>query len=436
MVRQYCCLVAILLSITSIHAAEGFVTVKGLNFYRYGKRYTFIGANLWYGMNLGASDRGRLVRELDRLARLGIKNLRVLAASEGPDSERWRIVPSVQPAPGTISERLLVGLDFLLVEMRKRGMTAVVMLGNYWHWSGGFGQYLAWAGKGPIPYPEFDAEARGGNTQGLRPFFMWMRYNFYVTQFYATPVATGLYEKFIRRIVTRRNKISGVLYARDPTIMAWQLANEPAGAYHAEAYDEWIQRSAKLIKSLDKNHLVSTGAMGEVFSFSGVSQLKNNSHKEIDYTTVHIWVQNAGIYDPARASDTYPKALANMQELLLLHREYARKLNKPLVFEEFGISRDANSLVPHTPVSIRDKFYQAAFNMVIASQHTDTPIAGVNFWAWGGEGLPRHVEWQAGDPFIGDPPHEAQGWYSVFMSDTTTLGTIRRAVKGLRSARR
>lgn len=413
-----------------------FVKTSGLNFIRYGKKYTFIGTNLWYGMNLAASDRGRLVRELDHLARLGIKNIRVLAASEGPDSEPWRIVPAVQATPGAVNEKLLIGLDFLLAEMRRRGMTAVIMLGNYWHWSGGFGQYLVWAGKGPIPYPKFDAEALGGNGQGAKSFFMWLRYNFFVTQFYATPAATELYERFIRKIVARRNTITGGTYANDPTIMAWQLANEPAGAFNSEAYDVWIQKSAKLIKSLDKNHLVSTGAMGEVFSFSGVSHIRNNSHKEIDYATVHIWVQNAGIYNPADAANTYPKALANMQELLQKHREFSRQLKKPLVFEEFGISRDANSLTPHTAVSVRDQFYRAAFDQVIHSQESDTPVAGVNFWAWGGEAVPAHIQWQPGDPWIGDPPHEAQGWYSVFLSDKTTLQVITDAVKRLGAATR
>ncbi|MFO1469586.1 MAG: hypothetical protein U1F27_00940 [Turneriella sp.] len=37
---------------------------------------------------------------------------------------------------------------------------------------------------------------------------------------------------------------------------------------------------------------------------------------------------------------------------------------------------------------------------------------------------PAHIQWRPGDPFIGDPPHEVQGWYSVFASDRTTLSVI------------
>ena len=55
-------------------------------------------------------------------------------------------------------------------------------------------------------------------------------------------------------------------------------------------------------------------------------------------------------------------------------------------------------------------------------------MAGSNFWAWGGFGRPRepHAVWKRGDEFIGDPPFEYQGWYSVFDRDETTLEVIRK----------
>ena len=42
-------------------------------------------------------------------------------------------------------------------------------------------------------------------------------------------------------------------------------------------------------------------------------------------------------------------------------------------------------------------------------------------WAWAGDSRPpRPGEfWKPGDPFIGDPPHEKQGWYSIYDKDTT-----------------
>jgi hypothetical protein len=55
------------------------------------------------------------------------------------------------------------------------------------------------------------------------------------------------------------------------------------------------------------------------------------------------------------------------------------------------------------------------------------PAAGDNFWAWAGEARPEEPGgfWSEGDPWIGDPPHEHQGWYSVYDADNTTLDVIK-----------
>ena len=57
----------------------------------------------------------------------------------------------------------------------------------------------------------------------------------------------------------------------------------------------------------------------------------------------------------------------------------------------------------------------------MASLIPTSPMAGIMPWAWGGaERPPRPGEfWKPGDPFIGDPPHEKQGWYSIYDKDTT-----------------
>ncbi|MEL7341167.1 MAG: beta-mannosidase, partial [Bacteroidota bacterium] len=86
--------------------------------------------NFWYGMNLGSEgaggDRKRLIRELDHLKSIGINNLRIMAASEGDAQAPWRMQPSLQPNPAEYDDALWEGLDFLLTEMRKRELYAVV----------------------------------------------------------------------------------------------------------------------------------------------------------------------------------------------------------------------------------------------------------------------------------------------------------------------
>jgi len=57
----------------------------------------------------------------------------------------------------------------------------------------------------------------------------------------------------------------------------------------------------------------------------------------------------------------------------------------------------------------------------------DSPLAGSNFWAWAGFGRPRKPKsiWKKNDEFIGDPPHEFQGWYSIYNSDLSTINIIK-----------
>jgi mannan endo-1,4-beta-mannosidase len=62
-------------------------------------------------MHLGAagtpgSDRARLSRDLDALARTGVTHVRILGASEGPDTEPWRVTPSLQPCPGVYNAKV------------------------------------------------------------------------------------------------------------------------------------------------------------------------------------------------------------------------------------------------------------------------------------------------------------------------------------------
>src|SRR5688572_18854586 len=125
--------------------AAGFIRRDGTNLLRGGAPYRIAGANMWYAAWLGADaaygNRARLARELDRLQALGLNNLRIMAAAEeGPLKNS--IKPGFSRPDGSLNQDLLAGLDFTLAELAKRGMTAVVCLGNFWEWSGGFGTWL------------------------------------------------------------------------------------------------------------------------------------------------------------------------------------------------------------------------------------------------------------------------------------------------------
>jgi hypothetical protein len=90
-------------------------------------------------------DPPRLRRELDILRRHGVTCIRIVAASEGEDDAPLQVVPTLQPRPGVWNEKLAVGMDLVLHELRRRRMRAIMTLSNQWSWSGGFATFLVWA---------------------------------------------------------------------------------------------------------------------------------------------------------------------------------------------------------------------------------------------------------------------------------------------------
>ena len=404
---------------------EDFIRVQGTRFMHNGKPYYFTGTNLWYGCYLGSpgstGDRERLVRELDSMCAIGLENLRILGASEESYIKR-SIKPGIQQAPGKVDDSLLVGLDFLLAEMAKRRMHAVIYLNNYWEWSGGMSQYNVWADGVQGADPE-------DPVGGYRAFMEFS------AQFYANPKANELFRDYLKTVITRTNTCNDRSYAADPTIMAWQLANEPRpgtngleGERNLPEFNHWIDQTAQYIHSLDTNHLVSTGSEGTVgFRWSDEYFLNAHNFASVDYLTFHLWPKNWGWFDPKRFEETLPSSEVKALEYIDKHLAFARQLRKPIVMEEFGMARDSAKCKPGTPTTARDRYYARVLEVLFDSARAGAPIAGTNFWTWGGEGRGAHPDdiWRKGDPFVGDPPQEPQGFNSIFIGDRSTIQLLR-----------
>src|SRR5690348_7501516 len=122
-----------------------FVRVAGTRFDVGGARYRIAGTNMWYAAYLGADapigNRDRLKRELNRLAELGINNIRILGSSEYSPLKN-SVRPAFRNRTRPFNETFLRGLDHTLAEMGRRGMTAVIYQTNFWEWSGGMMTYL------------------------------------------------------------------------------------------------------------------------------------------------------------------------------------------------------------------------------------------------------------------------------------------------------
>lgn len=407
---------ALLLACSTTMAAQtlpGIVTVEDGAFRLDGKPYTYIGTNFWYGPILGSQgrggDRARLISELDSLHSLGLDNLRILAGGQGNRSIRSHIEPTLETAPGVYNDTILDGLDFMIAEMEKRGMKGVIYLNNAWEWSGGYGTYLEWAGKGEAPVPANDG---------------WDTYMNFVSQFVKDSTARRMATDHARYMAGRTNRYTGKPYKESPAIMSWQVANEPR-SFSEEGkpmLKSWIQETARAIKEVDPNHLVSTGSEGR----HGCEQdldlwTEIHAMPEIDYAVAHLWPYNWGWARPDSLYQDVTESCVKAGEYIGLHADRARGISKPLVIEEFGYPRDNMGLAPGSPTTARDAFYDYMCSLV-----KDGKIDGLNFWGWGGMAKPRHAEWQPGDDYSGDPAQEDQGLNSIFISDKSTLDTIKK----------
>lgn len=93
-------------------------------------------------------------------------------------------------------------LDFVISEARTYGIRLVLSLTNNYHDFGGRPQYIQWAKNAGVPVNGDD-------------------------DFYTNAVVKGYYRNHLQKVLTRVNTVSGTAYRDDPTIMAWELMNEP-----------------------------------------------------------------------------------------------------------------------------------------------------------------------------------------------------------------
>lgn len=390
---------------------HAYVTVKDHVFYQDGKPYYYIGTNYWYGTILASPEgnRARLERELDLLKECGINNLRIQVGAEGPDHEPFRVSPVLQISPGVYNEDMLDGLDYLMAAMGRRDMKAILFLNNSWDWSGGFAQYLNWNGYGNIPYPMVKP-----NT--------WQEFMQFSGQFLHCENCMKQYKDFVTFILSRSNRYTGLKYIEDPAIMTWELGNEPR-AFSTEnipALKEWASDVAAYIKSLDPNHLVTTGTEGQHGCEKSILFFEQiHADPNIDYLTMHIWPKNWSWLDTKNIPGTLALSIDSTNHYMDRHFEVARKLNKPIVLEEFGLPRDFHGYQLSETTAARDDYYRNAFEQVIEHARNKDVLAGCNFWGMGGEGRPSNLFWKPGDDYVGDPPNEEQGLNSVFDTDTT-----------------
>ena len=428
----------------SVHSGDssGYVKVVDGEFMLNGEPISFVGTNFWYGPIVASEGRGgnreRLHKELDALKSIGVTNLRILVGSDGPEGVAYKVEPVLQLEPGVYNDTLLRGLDYLLAQMAERDMHAVLFFNNSWEWSGGYGQYLEWAGNGKALLPNVDG---------------YENYVEHVSRFVKDEKAKELFYNHVRNIITRVNTVTGRPYNEDPAIFSWQICNEPRpfarDSVTKAAYADWLCTSATLIKSLDPNHMVSTGSEGLFGSESDLELFeKVHAHQDFDYLNIHIWPLVWRWVTKDTFADSVCVATDMTEKYITLHYPAAERLGKPIVLEEFGYPRDGDTsfegeaekfwdgvcLSKESSTAARDAYYGYVFDRLVKARENGEPLAGVNFWGWGGYAAQSEVNefWRPGDDYCGDPAQEPQGLFSVYVTDETTVELIKQTNETLK----
>ncbi|CAL9086362.1 unnamed protein product [Musa acuminata var. zebrina] len=298
--------------------SSSFVERQGTQFVLDGSPYLFNGFNSYWMMTVASqpAERAKVSQVLGEAAASGLTVCRTWAFSDGGDG-------ALQISPGVYDERVFQGLDFVISEAQSHGVRLILSLVNNYKDFGGRAQYVQWASNA--------GSAVGGEDD-----------------FYTNPVVKGYYKNHVQRVLTRINTITNVAYKDDPTIMAWELINEPRcqADYSGKTVNAWVQEMASYTKSLDSKHMLEIGmegfygdSMPEKKQYNpgyqvGTDFITSNLIDEIDFATIHaypdVWL--------AAQDDASQTAFA--KRWMWSHWDDAAKiLKKPLVLTEFGLSK-------------------------------------------------------------------------------------------------
>lgn len=302
----------------------GFVTRHGADLRLDGKKFRFGGANNYYLMyrsramvdDVFADARSAGFTVLRTWGFLDIGNAdgsdSVAGPADGVYFQYWNGTrPAYHDGPDGLQR-----LDYVLAAARRAGIRLVIPLTNNWRDFGGMDQYVRW---------------RGGR---------------YHDDFYTDPVIRGWYKDWITHVLTRTNSITGIRYADDPTVMLWELGNEPrckgSGAYPTSpgctpaTLTAWADEMTRHVKSLAPRQLAGVGDEGFFCDDPASSDWTVNCGEGVDSVALAklpaVDVMSYHLYP-----DHWAKDAAWGVDWITRHAREAARVGKPVLLGEFGL---------------------------------------------------------------------------------------------------
>ena len=304
-----------------------------------GKPFCFAGANNYY---LSYKPPAMVDDVLESARAMGLKVVRIWAfIDRGSLDGRVRSIDDAGEKRGLyfqawdpVEQRAIFNdgpnglerLDYALAKADQLGLKVVLVLTNNWTEFGGMDQYLAWFGL-------------SGHAD-----------------FYSDPRVRQAYKGWLSHLALRENTLTQRVYREDPTIFAWELANEPRGPAGTPSIvlTRWANEMSRYLKSIDANHLVAVGDEGfldgpsEHWTYhadNGVDHRALTELPAIDYGTFHMY------------PETWGTGFGWSERWIDDHLSLARELGKPTVLEEYGlkVARDTLGRIEEgLPVRLRN----------------------------------------------------------------------------------
>jgi mannan endo-1,4-beta-mannosidase len=315
------------------------------------------------------------------------------------------------------NDTALANVDYAINKAGQLGLKLIVTLANNWTDYGGMDQYVS--------------------ARGLR----------YHDQFYTDGTILQWYEAWVNHVLNHVNTISGIAYKNDPTIMIWELSNEPrcqgsgpptglpsSSSCTSQTIVNWIAKASAYVKSVDSNHLVSVGDEGFFCNDAGVSSTLNICYAGVD-SVAFSQVPSVDVIGFHLYPDSWVQTAAWGEQYIRQHLTSAKAVGKPVYMGEFGLLEG----------NIRNSAYNDYTNLVLQNGGS-----GGLFWdLLPGQPSPANAEalssfdLEAGSPILSTmgnfaqmmagqatsfPPVAGDQWAQGYVNAPVTLNPLGNAV--------
>jgi len=174
-----------------------------------------------------------------------------------------------QTSAGEYDPKGVEALDYVLDSAARHNISLVLSFIDNWKYYNGIDQFVDWSTTVPgrtMPFPmDSNGDVDSSTWSPDQKKYETGRH----ALFFTDSGARKLYQDHVKFIVNRVNSINGKVYKNDPTILAWNLVNEPrcetwldANSGCVDAMDTWFADMADYVRQVDPNHLVTTGSEG------------------------------------------------------------------------------------------------------------------------------------------------------------------------------